>query len=199
MECFCPETCKTGLMDPFELISEYYRPGTRLYDILVRHSELVAQKALKIAENVADLKPDLDFIEEASMLHDIGIFQTDVRQLGCRGNHPYVVHGYLGRIILEQKGFPRHALTCERHVGAGITAEDILERKIPLPVRDMVPESIEEKIICFADKFFSKDPDGVKNEKTIEEVLAKLKSYGPGQVERFLEWVELFQGAIRSL
>ncbi|MFO7557339.1 MAG: HD domain-containing protein [Desulfobacterales bacterium] len=186
-------------MDPFELISEYYRPGTRLYDILVKHSELVAQKALKIAENVAHLKPDLDFIEEASMLHDIGIFQTDVRQLGCRGSHPYVVHGYLGRIILEQKGFPRHALTCERHVGAGITAEDILERNIPLPVRDMVPESIEEKIICFADKFFSKDPDGVKNEKTIEEVLAKLKNYGPGQVERFLKWVELFEGDSRSL
>ena len=42
---------------------------------------------------------------------------------------------------------------------------------------------------------FSKDPDGMKNEKTIEEVVAKLKSYGPGQVERFLEWVELFHGS----
>jgi len=184
-----------GLMDPFELISEYYKPGTNLYDVLVKHSELVAEKALKIAEKVPHLKPDLDFIKEASMLHDIGIFQTDVRQLGCRGTYPYVVHGYLGRIILDQKGFPRHALTCERHVGAGITAEDITARKIPLPVRDMLPESIEEKIICFADKFFSKDPDSMENEKTIEEVMAKLKRYGPGQVERFLEWVELFQGA----
>jgi len=179
-------------MDPIDIITEYYDPGTNLYDILVRHSELVAKKALKIAESVPHLKPDFDFIREASMLHDIGIFQTDVRQLGCRGSHPYVVHGYLGRIILEQKGFLRHALTCERHVGAGITAEDILKRKIPLPVRDMVPESVEEKIICFADKFFSKDPDGKKDEKTIEEVVAKLRRYGPGQSERFLEWVELF-------
>lgn len=199
MECFCPETYNEEFMDPFEIISEYYKPGTGLYDILVKHSELVAKKALKIAEKVNHLKPDLDFINEASMLHDIGILQTNVRQLGCRGSHPYVIHGFLGRIILEQKGFPRHALTCERHVGAGITAEDIKERKIPLPVRDMVPESIEEKIICVADKFFSKDPVGMKNEKTIDEVVAKLRSYGPGQVERFLEWVELFQGAIRSL
>jgi uncharacterized protein len=180
-------------MNPLDIISEYYKPGTSLYDILVKHSELVAKKALMIAENVPHLKPDLDFIKEASMLHDIGIFQTDVRQLGCRGSHPYVVHGYLGRIILEQKGFPRHALTCERHLGAGITTEDIKERKMPLPIRDMLPESIEEKIICFADKFFSKDPDGMKNEKTIEEIVAKLKRYGPGQVERFFEWVKLFQ------
>jgi len=192
MGCFYPETCKDEFMDPIDIITEYYDPGSSLYRILVRHSEQVAEKALKIAENVPHLKPDLHFIQEASMLHDIGIFQTDVRQLGCCGKHPYVVHGYLGRIILEQKGFPRHALTCERHVGAGITAEDIRKKEMPLPVRDMVPVSVEEKIICFADKFFSKDPDGKKGEKTIEEVTAKLKQYGPGQAERFLEWVELF-------
>ena len=96
-------------------------------------------------------------MEEAAMLHDIGIFLTHAPSLGCNGPHPYLKHGHLGCKLLEKEGLPKHALVCERHVGVGITRKDVLDHKLPLPAKDMLPLSLEEKIICYADKFFSKN------------------------------------------
>lgn len=47
----------------------------------------------------------------------------------------------------------------ERHTGIGVSIKDIEKDKIPLPKREMIPVSIEKKIICFADNFFSKKKD----------------------------------------
>jgi hypothetical protein len=58
--------------------------------------------------------------------------------------------------MLEDMGLTAEALICERHVGAGISADEICSRRLPLPNRNMLPVTIEEQIICYADKFFSK-------------------------------------------
>jgi uncharacterized protein len=181
-------------MQPIDVIKEFYRPGTKSYATLVHHSEQVTQKALAVADRVPHLDPDLDFIAEAAMLHDIGIFETDAASLGCRGRHPYLRHGALGREILENMNLPRHALVCERHVGVGISREDIVAHGLPLPIRDMRPVSIEEQIICYADKFFSKNGNGNGREKPVGEVLAEIEAYGPGKVEQFKTWLEMFAG-----
>jgi len=55
----------------------------------------------------------LGFIEEAALLHDIGIFNTNLPKIGCYGRHPYISHGYLGRELLENEGLAAHALVCE--------------------------------------------------------------------------------------
>ena len=181
-------------MDPLEIIKEYYKPGSRIYGLLVQHSQCVAEKALAVAATVGHLKPDLTFIHEAAILHDIGIFLTRSPSLGCFGEHPYVCHGVLGRELLEKHGLPRHALVCERHVGTGLTLADIDRQHLPLPRRDMRPVSIEEQIICYADKFFSKDGKDPGQEKSVREVLQKLASYGPEPAARFRSWVALFDG-----
>ncbi len=180
-------------MKPTEIIKEFYRPGTKSYTTLIHHSEQVTQKALDTAEKVPHLKPDLGFIAEAAMLHDIGIFMTDAQMLECNGDHPYLKHGTLGKEILEKKGLPRHALVCERHVGVGISAEDIVTHDLPLPVRDMRPVSIEEQIICYADKFFSKNGNSNGREKSTPTVLEEIAVYGAEQVDRFKNWLQLFQ------
>jgi len=71
---------------------------------------MVAGKALAIARRARRLGPDLKFIGEAAMLHDIGILVTDQPSLGCYGDKPYICHGYAGREILEKEGLPAHAL-----------------------------------------------------------------------------------------
>jgi uncharacterized protein len=157
------------------------------------HGEQVANKAIGVAKKVPHLKPNLDFIKEAAILHDIGIFETNTPKLGCFGVHPYVCHGYLGRNILEKKGLLQHALVCERHVGIGITAEEIKLHNLPLPLRDMIPLSIEEQIICFADKFFSKNGEMDGREKPVGEILNSLQKYGPEKVMRFQKWMQLFE------
>jgi uncharacterized protein len=160
----------------------------------VAHGSQVAQKALKAAEKVSHLEPDLDFIEQAAMLHDVGIFMTATPQLGCNGTHPYIRHGVLGYDLMIGAGRSQLARVCERHVGVGISADDVLRFSLPLPERDMVPISIEEQIICYADKFFSKNGNGSLRapEKTLAEINSSLRKYGKDKVNRFQNWVEMF-------
>jgi uncharacterized protein len=180
------------MMDAEEILSRYYDPSSRIFDILVTHSRCVAEKAVRTAEKIPELRPDLQFIAEAAMLHDIGIIRTNTPKLDCHGEFPYVCHGFLGREMLEEIGLARHALVAERHTGTGITVSDIVERDLGLPIRDMVPMTIEEEIICYADKFFSKNHGQVSREKTMGEVLRYLSKFGEKQVKTFTAWAIRF-------
>jgi uncharacterized protein len=179
-------------MDPTDILFEHYPPDAPLTRTLLRHSEQVRDKALGVARKVAHLNPDMAFIAEAAMLHDIGIYRTAAGSLGCRGDAPYIRHGIIGRRILEEYDLGRHALVCERHVGVGISRQEILDRNLPLPPRDMLPDSPEEIIICYADKFFSKTNGGTPHSP--EAIIAELRFFGREQVNRFLEWHRLFAG-----
>ena len=178
-------------MNPLEIISKYYIPGSKAYNILVTHCSAVSEKALKIARNHKELHANADFIAEAAMLHDIGIFKTNSPGIFCHGAYPYLCHGYLGSELLINEGYPDHALVCERHIGVGITSQEVISGNLPLPLRDYVPLSIEEQIICFADTFFSKS-NGLTKEKSIDEVRNSVKRFGENHLVRFEEWCEMF-------
>lgn len=179
-------------MDPLKLIDKYYQKGTQAHQVLIEHSEMVTRKALEIAQRVEHLNPDKDFIEKAAMLHDIGIIFTNAPEIGCYGDKEYVCHGYLGRELLEKQGLPEHALVCERHVGVGITVEDIVRQQLPIPKRDMVPITLEEQIICFADKFFSKEPDCLYENKSLEKIKADIAIFGKDKIPIIEQWGKLF-------
>jgi len=179
-------------MNPFEIINEYYEEGTPQYDILVTHSRAVAKKALEIAEMHPEMNLDKDFIYEAAMLHDLGIFDTYAPEIHCFGESPYICHGFIGSEILMKKEFRKHALVCERHTGTGISLVDIIKNNYPIPPRNMIPETIEEKLICFADKFYSKTHLG--KEKSVEKIRTGLAKHGSESVKRFDEWCKFFLG-----
>lgn len=124
------------------------------------------------------------------MLHDIGIFLTDADGIYCFGDKPYICHGYLGADLLRAEGYPRHALVCERHTGAGLSLESIISQQLPIPHRQMLPESEEEQVICFADKFFSKTR--LDQEKSIQKARKSLERYGVEGLVRFDRWCERY-------
>ncbi len=180
---------------PVKIIRKYYAEAPDAYEILIDHSRLVCRRALKIARKLNDqgIELDLQFIAEAAMLHDIGMIKTATPGLGCYGKGPYIQHGVRGKTILEQEGLPRHARVCERHIGVGLTSDAIISQNLPLPVRDMRPETLEEKIICYADLFYSK---GLKNrgkEKSIRTVRKKITEFGAENVKIFDAWVQQFE------
>lgn len=177
-------------MDPLEIIKKYYPENSKAYPILVDHSRLVADKALELALDHPELELDLIFVEEAAMLHDIGIFLTNAPDIGCYGEHPYLRHGYLGSHLMAEEGFPKHALVCERHTGTGLTKDDIIKMNFPIVPRDMRPVSLEEQLICFSDKFFSKSKPG--KEKSVEGVRKSMEKYGEHHVKKFDLWCEMF-------
>lgn len=180
-------------IDVDAVLREYYPPGSATYETLKRHGEQVAAKALAIADRPGFEGVDKGFLFEAAVLHDIGIFKTDTPVLGCHGRHPYIRHGVLGRELLEDHGLPRHALVCERHVGVGLSVRDIEEQHLPLPIRDMRPRTIEEEIICYADKFFSKNGPTGEKPRTAADVAALLGRYGQAPVRRFQAWARRFE------
>jgi len=179
-------------MVPIEIIKKYYQEGTELYDVLLEHGFSVADKSLSIAQMHPEMNFDRAFIHEASMLHDIGIFMTDAADIYCYGEFPYICHGYLGSDLLKDEGFPRHALVCERHTGTGLSMETIIRENLPLPERDMLPESQEEQLICFVDKFFSKTRP--QKEKSIDKIRKNLSKHGEESVKKFDNWCKLFLG-----
>ena len=155
------------------------------------HSTLVTKRAVRICDLHPELSLDRQFIIEAAMLHDIGIFKCDAPGIYCFGSEPYLIHGRIGAELLRAEGFPKHARVCERHTGAGITKEEIITLYLPLPHEDFLPETMEEKVICYADKFYSKTHPEV--EKTIEQAERSLKRFGEDGVERFKLWEKLFE------
>lgn len=180
-------------MDPLKLIDTFYPSESAARTILVAHSRAVAGKAVAVAQRVPELHPDITFIREAAWLHDIGIFLTDAPGIGCNGEHPYICHGYLGADLLYEAGLIRHAKACERHTGVGLTRQEIRGQGLPLPDREMVPHSIEEQIVCYADKFFSKNPGDEDTEKPPAQILAGLSKFGSAQADRFRHWLQLFR------
>ena len=143
-------------MDYQAIINQYYLEENKLKHILLVHSRSVANKALAIVDQHSELHINRQFVEEAAMLHDIGIFKCNAPGIQCFGNAPYIQHGRIGAELLRNEGYPQHARVCERHTGAGLTKKEIIEQELPLPQQDFLPETTEEKLICYADKFFSK-------------------------------------------
>ncbi len=180
-------------MNPLEIIEKYYTKDSDLYNLLITHSQLVTAKALDIAKGVPELDLDLQFVSEAGMLHDIGIYLTNEPRLYCFGTYPYIAHGYLGHDILVKEGLPIHALASERHSGLGISIQEINEKQFPIPLRNMIPQSYEEKLICVADKFYSKFPETLTREKTIDEIEIEVSKYGKENVKKLREFFDLFK------
>lgn len=162
-------------------------------NIVIDHSRYVASLALDIAGRLDLSDDDCLFIEEASLLHDIGVCQVNAPELGLHGKYPYIMHGVLGRSILEQEGYLLHALVCERHTGVGLTCEDIIRQGLPLPHRDMCPQSLPEQIICFADLFYSKKPGRLGDRKSTMQVRRKLRPFGEEKVAVFDSWLTQFK------
>ena len=173
------------------LIDKYYPEDNELRHILINHSQSVARKALQIVSSHPELHLDAQFVEEAAMLHDLGIFRTDAPGIQCFGSEPYICHGRVGAEILRKEGYERHARVCERQTGAGITCKEIIAQGLPLPHQDFLPETMEEKVICYADKFFSKTH--LDREKSIEKAEKSLAKFGEDGVMRFREWERMFE------
>ena len=90
-------------MDYQKIIDRYYPEDNKLKYILITHSRLVSQRALKICDAHPELGMDRQFIEEAAMLHDIGICRCDAPGIECFGTEPYICHCHI------RTSCPRHS------------------------------------------------------------------------------------------
>jgi len=105
-----------------------------------RHSEKVADKAIEIAGKIKKTQVDMNLVEIGALLHDIGRTKT----------HGFK-HALIGGKIIRQRGFSEKlARICETHILGGLDKEDA--KRFRLPIKNYIPTTLEEKIICLADK-----------------------------------------------
>ena len=173
------------------LILKYYPDDTPLRRLLLHHSEQVAQRALLICDRHPELGLNREFLREAALIHDIGIFLTDAPGIHCHGTLPYLTHGVQGAALMRKEGREDLARICERHTGTGLTAENIRQQGLPLPETDLLPETWEEQVVCYADKFYSKSHP--ERERTVEQTAKSLEKFGAEGVKKFLAWAVLFE------
>ena len=174
-----------------KIIDQFYPVDNELKDIFMIHAQKVTEMALEMAKKHPELNLDLQFIEEAAMLHDLGIFLTDAPRIHCYGKAQYLCHGYLGAEILRSLGYERHARVCERHTGTGLHKEQILANGWDIPAMDLLPETLEEQLICFADKFFSKTKY-LHTSRTLEQVIECMYKISEESAEKVREWAVMF-------
>ena len=171
-------------MDYLSIINKYYpdeedseNHSSHLRRLLLKHSRQVADRCMEIVKKHRELPVDTQFLEEAAMLHDIGICRCQAPSIHCYGTEPYLRHGQIGGEMLREEGYERHARVCERHTGTGLPGFE--------------PETLEEQIVCYADKFYSKShPDRVL---TVAEAAQSLEKFGHAGVLKFLSWAERFE------
>lgn len=200
-------------MNPYDIIYHFYPHDTALRRLLILHSEKVRDKAFAILEAARQNNPspellsiDEQLVNDGALLHDLGIGRTYGPGIHCEGNEPYICHGIIGARMLreliegnrcsefsvEPARLEQIARICERHTGAGLTVRDIVEQNLPIiPPRDLVPETLEEKLVCLADKFYSKSGDPSK-EKDLERVKRSMMKFGADSTARFEELCRLF-------
>jgi len=129
-----------------ELVVELASPGARW----PAHSEKVAEVALllALAARSCELEVDVEFVEAAALVHDVGRSITQ---------HPSL-HGIEGFRILIGKGYPEVARVCLTHVLKGRTLREAVEEgQLPQSAtvgifeEALAPMSIEDQIVATAD------------------------------------------------
>lgn len=180
----------SGAVDAESVLGRYFQ-GEAL-DMVVTHGAMVSGLALEVGRTLELSMEEMSFLGQAAMLHDIGICRVHAPDIGLLGCHPYLMHGILGREILEAEGLPRHALVCERHIGVGLTEADIVGQGLPLPLRDMTPQCRAEEIVCFSDLFFSKKLGELENIKSPPRVREQVGAFGGDKLQIFDRWMDCF-------
>jgi len=109
---------------------------------------------------------DMRLVEAGALLHDIGRSRT----------HD-VDHAIVGAEITREMGLPEELVgIIEVHIGAGIPADEAVE--LGLPERHFFAETLEEKIVAYADKLIMGRRE-VPFEMTVDSFALKLGEDNP--------------------
>jgi len=135
---------------------------------VINHCKAVRDIAVKIAKKT---DADRNLVEAGALLHDIG-----------RSTTHGISHAVEGAKIAVKLGMP-NSIICiiERHIGAGLSKEEA--KKLGLAVRDYIPLTLEEKIVCHADNLI----DNCKQQNIENEVERAIKDGHKGYAIRLIE------------
>ena len=174
-------------IEEIKLMHQKYAPSQLTFDIVFTHCQIVHDIADQIM-NGKQLQVNKDLVNAGALLHDIGAYKL-IDENGMFDKVNYIRHGIEGYKILLQEGMPEEMCRiAERHTGVGVTKEDILQRKILIPLKDYVAETMEEKLVMYADKFHSKTPKF----NSYATYSVYVQQFGQDKVDKFQTLASMF-------
>lgn len=188
-------------MKALAVIDRYYSDDSELRRLLLHHSWQVAFRALCCAAAHPELHVDKALLLKGALLHDVGVFATHAPSIHCHGRHHYLLHGLIGGHLLRVLGLEAEARICERHTGTGLPPQTVAalldadpDAAIQIDAYKTAlitePETVEEQMVCYADKFYSKSRSG--EVLTFEQAHASLLRFGREGAAKFAEWHRRF-------
>ncbi len=142
--------------DDIIALHKKYAPSDIVYDLVFTHCRIVCDIAMQLIDS-NDLKVDRELVQAGALLHDIGVYPLFEAEGSLRKGVHYITHGTEGERILKQESVPDAIWRfAAHHTGVGLTKEDVINQKLPLPMADYLAETDEELLIMYADKFHSK-------------------------------------------
>jgi len=163
-------------------LHERHAPTREALGIVYEHCRIVCEIAEQLhARSGADV--DIKLVRAGSLLHDVGVYRLydDAGQLDHAN---YIRHGVLGHELLAMEGLPE--VICRfasHHTGVGLTRDDVLRQELPLPPGDYLAETVEERLVMYADKFHSKTTPPTL--VTADAYAAYVRRFGEGKVVAF--------------
>ena len=175
--------------DEIEALHARLAPHRAAFDLVWTHCRIVAEIAEQVVSRVRG-PVDERLVRAGSLLHDVGVHLL-YRADGTLDHDRYLQHGVLGHDLLRDLGLPEALCRfCSCHTGVGITRRDVVEQRLPIPVGDYVPTSLEERVVLYADAFHSKtSPPQFVGAATYAARLARFGS----------DKVALFEGMVAEL
>jgi len=150
---------------------------------VINHCKAVEKVATEIAEacKKKGLNVDVKLVQIGALLHDIGRSKTHS-----------VDHAIVGAEIARSLNLPEAVISIiERHVGGGITVEEA--ENLGWPAKSYVPETLEEKIVTYADKLIE-GSERVSIEQTIKKFSKKLPPSSINGMRKLHEEITLLVG-----
>jgi uncharacterized protein len=173
-------------------LHEKHAPNAAALDSVYTHCVIVCGIAVQLHSQDSrqhrsgrggDLAIDLALVRAGCLLHDIGVYRL-YDPSGALNHAEYIRHGVLGYELLRQEGLPE--VICRfasHHTGVGLTREDVLRQELPLPPRDYLAQTAEERLVMYADKFHSKTTPPTL--LTADAYAARVRRFGEDKVAAF--------------
>lgn len=173
-----------------ESLHKKYAPNALAFNEVWQHCIIVKNISVWCINNSKLAHVDQELVEAGCLLHDMGVYKL-YKSDGQLDYDNYIMHGTLGYQILIDEGFSEELCRfASHHTGVGITAEEIKKNGLPLPPEDYLAESLEERLVMYADKFHSKDPSQFNSTTFYKNHLAT--KLGLEKVQLFEEMIAEF-------
>jgi uncharacterized protein len=163
-------------------LHQRHAPTAAALESVYPHCVIVAGIAEQL-HGRSGLGGDIALVRAGCLLHDVGVYRLYDAD-GQLDQANYIRHGILGYELLRAEGFP--VVLCRfaaHHTGVGLTRDDVIRQELPLPPRDYLAETDEERLVMYADKFHSKStPPALW---TADAYAARVRRFGADKVTAF--------------